>query len=66
MVGRFAVVPVFINTNINPGSQNYKKYYIEDQNILYFNTQLGTFAWTSIAEDIIKTDASLMPYEQIE
>ena len=52
----FKMLPMFVNTNINPRSENYKTYFLEDQSIFYFNTQLGIRASTTIAEDTIKTD----------
>ena len=65
-VGRFAMAVPFVNVQVNPGSQEYRKYYLEDQNIFYFNSQLGTLAFARISEDVIKTDLSLMPYEQVQ
>ena len=55
-VKTFDLIPMYINTNINPRSQNYKDYFLEDQNLFYFNTQLGVRALATIAEDTIKTD----------
>ena len=55
-VKTFNLIPMYINTNINPRSQNYKQYFLEDQNLFYFNTQLGVRTTTTIAEDTIKTD----------
>lgn len=55
------IIP-FVNTIINPGNKEFKKYYLEDENYFTFNTQLGTTAYGHISEDIVQTDSSLMPY----
>ena len=65
-VGRFVMAIPFVNVQVNPGSQEYKIFYLEDQNIFYFNSQLGTLAFAKISRDVIKTDLSLMPYEQVQ
>ena len=56
LMGRFVFLIPFINTNINPGSQQYRKYYWEDQNAFYFSSTLGTLGFAQISEDLIQTD----------
>lgn len=58
------VVPV-VNSYINPGKQDYKGYYLEDQNYFNFNSKLGVRTIAKIEEDTIETDISLMPYSDI-
>lgn len=62
----FLITVVFIGQNINPGSQEYKKLFLNDRNQFYFNSRLGTYASSELASDIVLTDVSLMPYEKIE
>ena len=56
------IVPV-VNTAVNPGNQEYKKYYLEDQNIVTFDSLLGSYAFGYIREDKIETDMSVMPWK---
>ena len=44
-VGRFILEVPFVNVNINEESQKHKKYYLENSNIVYFNTKLGAMAF---------------------
>jgi hypothetical protein len=57
-------VPI-INTNINPGNDDYLQYYLEDRNIFSFGSQLGISATASIVEDVVETDVSLLPFTDI-
>ena len=41
-IGTFKLGVPFINVNINADSQEYKKYYWEDSNIIHFSTKLGS------------------------
>ena len=62
----FLITIVFVGQNINLGNQPYKKLFLNDLNQFYFNSRLGTYASAELSSDIVKTDVSLMPYEQIE
>jgi hypothetical protein len=39
--GRFRLVLPTITTNLNPASQNYKNYFIDDTNIFSVTSQMG-------------------------
>lgn len=54
-----------VNSYINPGKQDYKGFYLEDQNYFSFNSKLGVRTIAKIEEDTIETDVSLMPYSDI-
>jgi hypothetical protein len=56
----------FINTLINPGDQDYRSYYLDDSNGFVFTSKLGSTAEGSISSDIIETDVSVMPWEDIQ
>ena len=49
----FLISIVFIDQNINPGSQEYKKLYLNDRNKFYFNSRLGADVSAELASDII-------------
>ena len=54
-----------MKANINPSSQVYKEFYLEDRNFITFSSTLGVRAFADIEEIIIETDDSLMPYADI-
>ena len=41
-LGMFTLVTPLINTNINPGNSEYKEFYLNDQNMVTFSSQLGS------------------------
>jgi len=55
-----------ITTNLNPSSENYKQYYIDDTNIFSVTSQLGITILADLQQDIIETDDSLMPFSDIK
>ena len=58
-------VPI-VQFNINPGSQQYKEYYVEDQNYFMFTNKLGIQNTVSIEQANIETDISIMPYKDLK
>ena len=64
-MGEFILAIPLINTNINPDSATYKEFYLADQNIVRFSSQLGINSFADIQQDTIQTDVSLLPYEQL-
>ena len=55
-------VPI-VQYNLNPGSQKYKEFYVEDQNYFMFTNKLGVRNTVSIEQGTIETDVSIMPYK---
>ena len=61
----FSVAVPFINTKINPGQNNYRSTYLEDRNYATFTTNFGASVYVSVEEDVVETDVSLTPMEEI-
>ena len=51
LIGKFVVSLPIVHTNINPSSENYREYYLTDQNFFTFSSQLGVMAFANIRED---------------
>ena len=57
-------VPI-VNTLLNPANENYKEYYLNDQNHFGMSTSLGNRITALIREDTVETDVSLLPFDEI-
>ena len=44
--GSFELMLPIVNTNINPGAEEYKTYYISDENWVIFDSNLGVYAYS--------------------
>ena len=40
-VNKFTLIVPVINVQLNPGSENYKSYYLEDRNYFQFDSSMG-------------------------
>ena len=64
MFEQFILSLNFINPLINPGSQSYLSYYIEDVSYLKFTRKLGADSNGHVEDYAIETDVSLLPFAQ--
>ena len=54
-------VPI-VQYNINPANEEYKDFYLDDQNYFPFSGTQGVNTFLYIEEQHIETDTSIMPY----
>ena len=54
-----------MHTIVNPGSEEYKSFSLDDRNIFGFTSKLGIAAATHLQEDTIETDDSILPFQEI-
>jgi len=59
------IVPI-INVQLNPGSADYKTYYLEDRNFFAFTSILGMGSNAALQQAVVNTDISIMPFEDIQ
>jgi hypothetical protein len=62
--GQFQFSFVYVNPIINPGSQNYLEYFLDDRNYLRFTTKLGARSTGYVQDYSIETDDSLLPHQE--
>jgi hypothetical protein len=64
--GQFPLIIPMVNPEINPNSQDYKTFSVDDINYLPFTSKLGISSLAFLEEDIIETDESIMPFTSIQ
>lgn len=65
-MGFFQLGMPMVTLLINPGDQDYVKYYVEDSNVFYFTMDTQAVAAVGqLAQMEVDTDVSLMPYQDI-
>ncbi len=53
---------VYLNTMINPGSKDYKSLYVHDSTYYRLSSGIHPIVEVDIAESVMKSDRSLMPF----
>lgn len=61
-VGQFLMTQFFINPLLNPGSQDYLDYYLEDRNYLAFTSKMGGYSNVHVQDYTVITDESILPF----
>lgn len=61
-LGTFTLNFLFVNPLINPSSQDYLGYYLEDRNYIAFTTSFGGYGNAFIGKYTINTDVSSLPF----
>jgi hypothetical protein len=63
-VGQFILTQFFVNPLLNPGSQEYIDYYVEDTNFVAFTSKMGTYSNAYVQDYKIITDESILPFAE--